>query len=441
MDCLTLFMGFIVLASSALAVLGLSWGQPSVGYVFGFFAVAGGIPFLWLMLIPTIRKRWGEGGKGVFNRVTSVIALTIVVVPLLYVLVAVARAIGPDPRFVAVSLFFLTIVGGTVFLIWWSKFILRKSWQQAAEQLKLAFDSRGPRISGDYHGRPVQLYLRSVSGPISASGVARSMHYTHLTMSLSASTNARLIVRKRNWLGKLLGKPPSQSFGDEALDRSLTCKGDAGSWAAILQTRPVLRLHLRRLLEFPLHELRIAPDAITYVCRNALTGTQRVLGVFEVTGHIADALEMKAERQRDRFRLGLKPNRVDAGTIAESLRRIQREGGGDNFVIFSLDEEKGYYIQAAARSGEPLLWAEAVSNKFLKSEFALDARRMARLQSLGWHAPEEPSKFRNFHREWAADSDEDRLRVAREMVQVMVEVYGWEPNQLVGVELVFQDGM
>ena len=432
MDCLSLFLVLIVLASLALAILGSHWGQPVMSYVFGFLAITGGISVLWFFVLPSIRKRWGDRGERVFRRVITAIGLAVVAVPLVVVFVAAARAIGPDPRFVVISVFFGVVVGGTALFIWWSKFVLRRSWRRAADRMGLTFDKSGPRLSGDYQGRPAQLYLQSVFRGVSREGVARYTHYTHLTLRLRTSAIPRLTVRKRDWFDRLFRRSRLRPFGDEILDKELVCKGDVDSPRAILQTSPALYQHLRSLLEFPLLELRVATNTITYVCRNALKDAERIVGVFKVTALIADVLERK--RGSGAFKI-----EGNVATIAEYLRRIQEEGDGSNFVIFTVDSRKGYYIQCAAGYGQTLLWAEAVGSDFVEPEYALSSERLARLESMGWNAPEESLKIANFHREWEAVGDEDRSRVAREIVRAMVEVYGWVPDQPIEVELVLQD--
>ena len=439
MDCLTLFMGSILLVSSALAIGGFHWDQPVAGYVFGFFAVVGGIPFFWVSRRPASRKR-RRGDT--FRRVFNAIVAAMVVVVLLWAFVVAARARGAGPGFFSISLFVSAIVGGIALLIWWGRFTLRKSWQQAADRMGLRFDRPGPCVSGDYRGRRVQLALRSVFRGITMEGVARWMRYTHLTTSLRASVDLTVTVRKRGRIDKLFRRSRSRPFGDRALDNDLTCEGDVDTLIDILQDWPVLRDHVLGLLGFPLLELRIAPTAMIYVCRNGLKGTERIIGVFDLMGDIAGVFEVRREmaEQRGRLRREIEMDR-DLATIAGSLRRIQDDGGGGSFVVFTLDEEKGYYIQLAVGPREGLLWAEAVSNKFLQPEFALSPERTARLESMGWNAPRQSSNFKNFYREWEAASDGDRLQIARETVRVMVEVYGWAPGQSLQVELVLQDSM
>jgi hypothetical protein len=119
--------------------------------------------------------------------------------------------------------------------------------------------------------------------------------------------------------------------------------------------------------------------------------------------------------------------------IANSLRHIQEEGEEGNFALFIVDDQKNYYIQFTAEPGETSLHAEAVSNEYLDPEFALTPEQIARLQSMGWNAP---GTFPNFYQDREAITDEDRLQIAREVMQASIEVYGWMPGQPINVELV-----
>lgn len=116
--------------------------------------------------------------------------------------------------------------------------------------------------------------------------------------------------------------------------------------------------------------------------------------------------------------------------ITESLRCIQEEGGEGNYVHFVVGAEMNYYIQFAAECGRTSLYAEAVSNEYLKPEFALTTEQIAHLRSMGWNAPGP-----NFYQDREAITDEDRLQIAQEVIQALVEVYGWVPGQPIGIEL------
>jgi hypothetical protein len=122
--------------------------------------------------------------------------------------------------------------------------------------------------------------------------------------------------------------------------------------------------------------------------------------------------------------------------IAESLRRIQEEGGEGNFAIFTVGAQKNYYVQFQAGRGQMSLYAEAVSNEWLEPEFALSSEQIMHLQSMGWNAPDVSSP--NFYRDWEAVTDEDRLQIARGVMRTFAEVYGWMPGQPIDVELMLE---
>ncbi len=121
--------------------------------------------------------------------------------------------------------------------------------------------------------------------------------------------------------------------------------------------------------------------------------------------------------------------------IADSLRRIQTEGSNGNFVIFMADAKKNYYVQFMGARDKTNLYAEAVGNKVLPRAAALGPDLVARLQAMGWNPPE---KSPNFYREWEAASDKDRQSIAHEVMRVLVEVYGVQPDQPLAVELELQ---
>ena len=118
--------------------------------------------------------------------------------------------------------------------------------------------------------------------------------------------------------------------------------------------------------------------------------------------------------------------------ISNMLRRIQDEGCQGNFVIFIANANMNYYIQIIGQKCDTTLFAEAVSNEFLDSKHLLDARHMKKLEELGWNIP---GLTPNFHREWIAKDDQDRLEIAKGVMDTFLEVYGWKPSQ--GIELEF----
>lgn len=116
--------------------------------------------------------------------------------------------------------------------------------------------------------------------------------------------------------------------------------------------------------------------------------------------------------------------------IATALQRIQEEGSKENFVIFTADLKKNYYIQFSGEVGQTALYAEAVSNKFLKPEFALTAGQIDTLRSLGWEIPlTSVGDSPNFYRRWEAANDDDRLAIAQIVISTFEAVYHWTPER------------
>ena len=115
--------------------------------------------------------------------------------------------------------------------------------------------------------------------------------------------------------------------------------------------------------------------------------------------------------------------------IADHIRRIQTEGDSiyDNIAIFIADPSKNIYIQFAAGHDDtpdgrdaPLLYAEAVSNEFLAPDRQLTSQKVLALKLSGWS---EPRHSPNFSRVWTAETDDDRIAIAREVVRLFREIY------------------
>lgn len=133
--------------------------------------------------------------------------------------------------------------------------------------------------------------------------------------------------------------------------------------------------------------------------------------------------------------------------ITEALRDIQQKGGEDNFVIFSANEQEYYYIQFAARCGESRLYAEASSNKWIPETASLSDSQITKLADMGWIHPTNPHRVKmegfvwrspNFFREWYCDNDDDRQRVAQEVMRTFVDVYNVSPEKPLEVTLVLE---
>ena len=114
--------------------------------------------------------------------------------------------------------------------------------------------------------------------------------------------------------------------------------------------------------------------------------------------------------------------------ITAALRQIQEDGGDSNFVVFTADPAKNYYIQFVGELAHDSLFGEAVSNEFLEPPFTLTLSQEARLRELGWQAGED-----NFYQEWFASNDEDRQEIAQLVMQTFIEVYNIPPKQTIDV--------
>ena len=99
----------------------------------------------------------------------------------------------------------------------------------------------------------------------------------------------------------------------------------------------------------------------------------------------------------------------------------------DNIAIFIADPSKNIYIQFAAGHDDTpdgrdahLLYAEAVSNEFLAPDRQLTSQKVLALKLSGWS---EPRHSPNFSRVWTAETDDDRIAIAREVVRLFREIY------------------
>lgn len=120
--------------------------------------------------------------------------------------------------------------------------------------------------------------------------------------------------------------------------------------------------------------------------------------------------------------------------IAQSLKRIQTEGGMANCVVFLADEKKNYYIQFASAKGEKGLRAEAVSNAFLSPKNRLDDVKSAILLDRGWSL--QPGS--NYVKDFTAADDGARSAITAEVEAVFRDVYGVDPSAGLKEELILQ---
>lgn len=114
--------------------------------------------------------------------------------------------------------------------------------------------------------------------------------------------------------------------------------------------------------------------------------------------------------------------------IVAALRQIQDDGGDGNFVVFTADPAKNYYIQFVGELGHDDLFGEAVSNEFLERPYQLTPMQENKLRDLGWQAGEG-----NFFQEWVASDDDERREIAQVIIQTFVDVYHMPPKQPIEV--------
>ncbi len=120
--------------------------------------------------------------------------------------------------------------------------------------------------------------------------------------------------------------------------------------------------------------------------------------------------------------------------ISDSLKKLQSEGGMGNFAIFKADDKKNYYIQFSGAKGEKALYAEAVSNDFIKPENKISEGKIQLLQKLGWKT----KVGENYQKVFITSTDEDRKKVEEEMLLIFRDVYGVELQGKIEEEIVFQ---
>ena len=125
---------------------------------------------------------------------------------------------------------------------------------------------------------------------------------------------------------------------------------------------------------------------------------------------------------------------VEMNKIADAIKRAQTEGGDGNAIVVIADTKKNYYIQFAMMRGKAEIYAEAVSNKYLKPENALSDEQLSKLEALGWQRNE----GQNYYRNWTANNDEDREAISQDVMRAFIEVYGLPVNVEVKIELILE---
>jgi hypothetical protein len=117
---------------------------------------------------------------------------------------------------------------------------------------------------------------------------------------------------------------------------------------------------------------------------------------------------------------------VDMGTleenislIATTLKEIQEASTFRNNVVFTADPERGYYAQFLCGGGDDSsAYGELVSNAYLDPPFALSLGQIHDPLHRGWTLREG-----NFAKTWLANDDNARLKIAREIMSALLDIY------------------
>lgn len=119
MDCLTMGMAFAVLLLLGLSVLGLVLDVPVMTWGFGYLALVGTIPALWLLLSKPIGERYGPQGVRAFNRVLVSATFVELSLPVVVFFVTGALAANSNPAITVPLLLFFNLVALAVFGLRW----------------------------------------------------------------------------------------------------------------------------------------------------------------------------------------------------------------------------------------------------------------------------------------------------------------------------------
>ena len=121
--------------------------------------------------------------------------------------------------------------------------------------------------------------------------------------------------------------------------------------------------------------------------------------------------------------------------IAEGLSRLFYEGGDDNFMIVTGDEERNYYLQFAASAGDPVMMIQAVNNTFLHGKDALSQEQIDWLLAIGFEQDEEDPDM-NLQMFVNADDDETWEELGEMVVEILTDVYGVSPDVSYDIEII-----
>jgi len=92
------------------------------------------------------------------------------------------------------------------------------------------------------------------------------------------------------------------------------------------------------------------------------------------------------------------------------------------FLIIHANDEKNYYVQFIFKPESSELYAEAVSNRFLREKFRLDEIQISMLKIQGWQMPI-PISIDNFHRIWILKNASELFAISSEIESTLRLVY------------------
>ena len=119
MDCLTIGLALALVVLLGFSTLGLVLEQPAMTWGFGYLALAGSIPLLWLLLNQPIRRRYGSRGTRAFNRLLATVAIVELALPAVLFFAAGALAAESNPAITVPLLFFFNLACLAVSALWW----------------------------------------------------------------------------------------------------------------------------------------------------------------------------------------------------------------------------------------------------------------------------------------------------------------------------------
>ncbi len=118
-------------------------------------------------------------------------------------------------------------------------------------------------------------------------------------------------------------------------------------------------------------------------------------------------------------------------TITNYLYKLITEPTKYEFLIISYNSQPdhNYYIQFLPPIDD-LLYAEAVSNAFIPTGFAINENLFF---NLGWNGPDK--EHENFWREWAELNEAAIPGVTKDVISILTEVYQVAPSGSLRIEL------